>query len=54
MHRHALLVDEGVVGVIAEEFRLLARSLQGFLEIIDSLRRDVIVLVGEVTLERNS
>ena len=53
MHRHALLVDEGMVGVITEEFRVLARGLQGLLEVIDSLRRDVIVLVGEVALERN-
>jgi hypothetical protein len=53
MHRHALLVDEGVIGVIAEELRVLARRLQRLLEIVNGLWRDVVVLAGEMALKRN-
>jgi hypothetical protein len=53
MHRHALLVDESVVDVIAEERHVPARGLLGLPEIVDGSRRDVIVLVDEVPLRRN-
>ena len=53
VHSHALLVDEGVLGIIAIELQRLAGLLHGFLERIDCGRRAPIVLVREVPLERH-
>src|SRR3569833_2947594 len=53
VHGLALLVDEGVLGVIAEQLQRLAGGLHGLLEAIDQLRRAPIVLVGEMRLQRN-
>src|SRR5438270_8525353 len=53
VHGLALLVDEGVLGVIAEQLQRLAGGLHALFEGIDHLRRAPVVLVGEVSLERN-
>src|ERR1700692_2274746 len=53
MHGLPLLVDEGVFGVIAKQFKRLAGRLHALLEGIDQLRRAPIILVGEMGLQRN-
>src|ERR1700687_526808 len=53
VYRLPLLVDEGVLGVIAEEFERLAGGLHRLLEAIDQLRRAPVVLVGKMRLQRN-
>ena len=50
IHRLPLFVDEGVLGVIAEQLQRLARFLHGLLEAIDQRRRAPVVLVGEMRL----
>src|ERR1035438_10233883 len=50
VHRHALLVDEGVLGVITKKFERLAGRLHGLLEAVDQLRRAPVILVGEMRL----
>src|SRR6266508_7025607 len=46
----ALLVGEGVLGVVAEDLGLVAARRQLLLEVVHHLGRAPIVLVGEVTL----
>src|SRR5579883_3120901 len=53
MHRHALFVDEGVVGVIAEKLERFAGFLHRLLESVDHLRRAPIVAAGEMRLQGN-
>src|SRR5260370_30812977 len=53
MHRLALFVDEGVLGVITKKLERLAGGLHGLLEGTDELRRAPIVLVREMGLPRN-
>ena len=48
MHGHALLVGEGVMGVVAEELEVLAGRLQAVLEAVDRRGGDVVVIVGEM------
>src|SRR5580700_9935118 len=38
VHRHALLIDESVVGIVAEQFERFAGRLHRLLEAIDQLR----------------
>src|SRR5262245_33723264 len=47
----ALLVHEGMVGVVAEDFHRLAGVFHRLLEGIDRRRRAPIVLVGEMPLQ---
>src|SRR5436190_14334440 len=49
----ALLVGEGVRRVVAVDLRLVAGVGHRLLEAVDHLRRAPVVLVGEVTLDRN-
>src|SRR5215218_6206815 len=53
MHGLPLLVDEGVLGVIAEQLQRLAGGLHALLEGIDHLRRAPVILVGEMRLQWN-
>src|SRR6202030_4544381 len=53
VHGLPLLVDEGVLGIIAKQFERLAGCLHALLEGIDQLRRAPIILVGEMGLQRN-
>lgn len=53
VHRHALLVDESVVGLVAEEFRGLAGGLEPRLEGVDHGGRAPVVAAGEVALQRD-
>ena len=51
MGRHPLFIDEGVIGIIAEKFRVLASGNEAFFEVINDLWRAPIVFVGEVALK---
>src|SRR5580693_8543400 len=53
MHRHALFVNEGVVGVVTEQFERLAGLFHRLLEAIDQLRGAPVVLAREMRLQRN-
>src|SRR6266478_6492323 len=53
VHGLPLLVDEGVLGVIAEELERFAGGLHRLLEASDQLRRAPVVLVGEMRLKGN-
>ena len=53
MDGRALLVDEGVIRVVAEELELFASGLQPGLEGVDRGRRDEFVAIGEMALQRN-
>src|SRR6185503_21230359 len=48
-----LLVHKGMVGVVAIEFVSPARRAQTFLELVDRLRREKLILVGEMSLQRH-
>ena len=49
----ALLVEEAVVGIITEELGVLFRRFEAGLETVDHRRRDGVVAVGEMTLQRH-
>src|SRR5262245_30470140 len=49
----ALLVDEAMIGVIAEDLRALPGRLEPGLELADRLRRAPVVAVGEMALQRH-
>src|SRR6476646_3715559 len=53
VHGLALLVDESVLGIIAEQLERLAGGLHAVFKGIDQLRRAPVVLVGEMGLERD-
>src|SRR5580704_6545599 len=53
VHRHALFVNEGMVGVVAEQFERLAGLFHRLLEAVDQLRGAPVVLAGEMRLQRN-
>src|SRR5204862_3661887 len=53
VHGHALLVDEGVLGVVAKKLERLSGGLHRLLETVDQSRRAPVVLVGEMRLQRN-
>src|SRR6185437_10398493 len=53
VNRLSLLVDKGVLGLVAEQFDRLAGGLHAFFEGIDNLRRAPVVLAGEMRLQRD-
>jgi hypothetical protein len=53
MNGHSLLIDEGVIGVIAEKLCAPAGGNEAFLEVVNDLWRAPIVFVSEMTLKRN-
>src|SRR4051812_22882443 len=53
VHGLALLVDEGVFGVIAIQLERLASGLHRLLEAVNQFRRAPVVLVGEMRLQRD-
>src|ERR1700750_188364 len=54
VHRHALLVGEAVLGVVAMDVERLVRRLHRLLERIDRGRRAPVVLAGEMRLQRDA